>query len=694
MHIAHRRIFCSATLWAAGLGTSFAAEPTATPIPLHAFAELPAIEQPQLSPDGRGAVMVQTIDGKSYVVVSGFGEKPRIVLKSDGDKYTIGMVRWAGNRRVLVGARFQEDRRGVRTFESRLIAVDRDGGNLKGDLTLGIQQGKAFERARRVPQFQDRIVGALPDEPETVLIALDASAPGQPDVYRLDTRTGRSRLVQRNLGGIRQWMADAQGEVRLGYGVTRTVLRVMVRPPAAPAENKSENKDEIGSGSGSWRPLMSYEGTDPAEARRLALRPLGFDADPRCLYALAPVGGRDALVRIDLQDPAFPRETLLANARFDVRGELLREPRTRRVVGFDYRTDVSRIVYWNDAARQRQEALDRALPQRGNRIVSDDEAGQQSIVLSVAGSRPPQYFTMNWTNRQLVRLADTHPSLEGLPLSTPKRIALTSRDGLALEGYLTLPPAREANAKDHVKAVPLPTVLLPHGGPASADTGRYDYWAQFLASRGWAVLQLNFRGSIGYGQDFREAGRKRWGLEMQDDLADGLRWLIDQGIADARRVCIVGGSYGGYAALMGAVKDPALYRCVVSFAGPSDLHDLLSFSQRFMDYELGAEAQIGTWWGDRDKLRQTSPALRAGEIKVPVLLIHGAQDAVVPVEQSRDMAEALKKAGHSDTRYVELPLGDHTLSREEDRVRVMTELETFLKKNLDENTDAQATRGM
>ncbi|WP_080898272.1 alpha/beta hydrolase family protein [Variovorax paradoxus] len=680
MFVAFRRLSRGlAAILAMGLGPGFAAEtPDAphalsqpAPIPLRAFAELPAVQMLRMSPDGRGAAMVQNMDGQSYVVVSGFGNKPKVLLHTDNDKYVFSSLRWAGNQRLLVGTYFLDHRRGVATGETRLIAVDRDGGNMKADLFGTLQGNSIFEQRRHTPQYQDRIVGGSRDEPETVLIAFDSQSPGHPDVYRLDVRTGRSRLLQRNLGGIRNWMADTQGVVRLGSGATRTTLRVMVKPP------------EIQGRSSEWVALATYDGTDAAEARRQALTPLGFDADPRFLYALAPVDGRDALVRIDLHDPAFTRQTLLADARFDVRGNLLRDPVTQRVVGIEYHTDAPRVLYWDDTARQRQEALDRAFPQRSNFIVNDDEAGRSSVVLSVQGSRPPRYFTMDWTSGKLGLISDTHPALEKQALATPKRVALRSRDGLPLEGYLTLPPAREAEALAAAAPRPLPTILLPHGGPAAANTGSYDYWAQFFASRGWAVLQINFRGSIGYGQDFRDAGRRRWGLEMQDDLADGLRWMIGQGIADPQRACIAGGSYGGYAALMGAVKDPTLYRCAISVAGPSDLRDLLSHSQNYMGYQLGAEAEIGTWWGDREKLRQTSPALRASEIRVPVLLIHGANDLLVPVEQSRDMAEALRKANHADARYVELPLGDHWMSREDDRVRVLTEMEQFLRKNLE-----------
>jgi dipeptidyl aminopeptidase/acylaminoacyl peptidase len=666
-----RRVSQLAALWSASLGIASAAEaPAPSTIPLQAFATLPAIQQPRLSPDGRSVALVQNVDGKSYVVVTSFGAKPKVVLHTDNDKYTLTWVRWAGNERLLIGARYPEERRGVRTVETRLIAIDRDGGNLKGDLTNALRRS-FLERPTYLPQFQDRIIGTVPGEPDTVLLAFASKAPGQPDVYRLDVRSGRSQLVQHHLGGVHYWMADAQGEVRLGIGAIGTTQRVLVKPPASAGRSPE------------WTTLASHDALDAAQARVQALTPLGFDADPRFLYALAPVDGRDALVRLDLQDPAFARETLLADARFDIRGALLRDPSTQRVVGIDYITDVRRSLYWDEATRRRQELLDRALPGRSNRVVSSDEGGQRSVVLSAQDARPGQYFFMDWTDGRPAPLGDIQPELEKQPLATPRRITLRSRDGLLLEGNLTLPPADEADAAAGAQpSKPLPAILLPHGGPAAA----YATWSQFFASRGWAVLQLNFRGSKGYGQDFREAGRRRWGLEMQDDLADGRRWLVDQGIADTTRVCIVGSGFGGYAALMGAVKDQALYRCVVSFAGPTDLRDLLGHAQRFLGYELGAEAEIGTWWGDREQLRQTSPALRAAEIRIPVLLMHGANDLTVPVEQSRDMADALKKANHADARYVELPLGDHDLSRQEDRARVLTEMERFLAKHLDDRS--------
>nr|WP_249777492.1 S9 family peptidase [Herbaspirillum robiniae] len=257
----------------------------------------------------------------------------------------------------------------------------------------------------------------------------------------------------------------------------------------------------------------------------------------------------------------------------------------------------------------------------------------------------------------------------------PRAISFKGRDGTPLHGYLTPPwnaPAGKA-----------PLIVLPHGGPVARDVARFDVYTQFFASRGWAVLQVNFRGSAGYGAEFEQAGFKRWGLEMQDDITDSVNWSVQSGLADPARICIVGGSYGGYAAMMGVIKTPELYRCAVSINGVADLRDLLANAQRYVGYEIGAERIIGQWWSDRERLRQTSPVNRAKEIRTPLLLIHGKEDRTVPVEQSRDMADALKDTGNKDYRYVELPLGDHGLSREEDRIRAFREMETFLKTYLD-----------
>jgi dipeptidyl aminopeptidase/acylaminoacyl peptidase len=231
------------------------------------------------------------------------------------------------------------------------------------------------------------------------------------------------------------------------------------------------------------------------------------------------------------------------------------------------------------------------------------------------------------------------------------------------------------------KTPPLPLVLLPHGGPHSRDHADFDVETEFLANRGYAVLQVNFRGSAGFGHDFMVAGLQRWGLEMQDDLTDAVQWAVAQGVADPARICIVGGSYGGYAALMGLVKTPQLYRCAASFAGVADLIDLIQHYGDYIGGHAAMQAQLGSAWSDRDRLRATSPALNADRIQAPVLLVHGTADRSVPVDQSRDMASALKRLGKPH-RYIEQPGGDHHLSRYSHRLEYFKALEAFLAEHL------------
>lgn len=257
--------------------------------------------------------------------------------------------------------------------------------------------------------------------------------------------------------------------------------------------------------------------------------------------------------------------------------------------------------------------------------------------------------------------------------SREQRVKIKARDGLELPGYLTLP--LETAPKN------LPAVVLVHGGPQSHDNADFDVWTQFLANRGYAVLQVNYRGSTGHGRQLMAAGLGRWGLEMQDDLADATRWLAERGTADPRRICIVGASFGGYAALMGAIKTPDLYRCAASFAGVTDLVELAGDNSYAGLREVFA-LQVGS---DRDRLRATSPRNLAQNIKIPVLLMHGTKDRSVPYVQAQWMAEAMTTAG-KPFRLVTQADGDHHLSIYAHHLQFYRELELFLAQNLGQAT--------
>lgn len=243
-----------------------------------------------------------------------------------------------------------------------------------------------------------------------------------------------------------------------------------------------------------------------------------------------------------------------------------------------------------------------------------------------------------------------------------------ARDGLSIEAVLTLPKGRDPKN--------LPLIVMPHGGPEARDSASYDWWAQFLADRGYAVVQPNYRGSTGYGKKFMDAGDGEWGLKMQDDLNDAVTDLANRGIVDSKRVCIVGASYGGYAAMRGAQRDGTKFRCAISYAGVSDLNGMIRYDSKF----LNANAARAGWRQSAPDLKAVSPVNHAADFSTPILIMHGKKDLRVPVAQSRRMVNRLKAAGKS-VEYTEQPEGDHHFTREADRVQFLEAIEVFLAKH-------------
>lgn len=366
---------------------------------------------------------------------------------------------------------------------------------------------------------------------------------------------------------------------------------------------------------------------------------------------------------------------VVADPKFDIGGSLIYFRWLCAVVGVSYAAEGIQTVYWDKRAQAVQAPIDSALPNRRNVIVSSSHDGKRHVVASGNAAQPVQYYIFDREHDRIVKFAESRPEVNTAQMAVPKSVTIQARDGFALHGYLTVPLDRDERA--------MPLVVFPHGGPSARDTDHWDSWTQLFASRGWAVLQINFRGSSGYGDDFLRAGFQRWGLEMQDDITDAVRWAVQQGIANANRICIVGAGYGGYAALMGAVKTPELYQCAISIAAVSDLRKLVDDARFYVGQEVLAESRIGRWWSDRDRLKDTSPVTHAKEIRTPLLIIHGVSDVVVPVAHSRELVDALKGAGVQNYRYIELPQGDHWLSREPDRLQVFQEMESFLKSHLD-----------
>jgi dipeptidyl aminopeptidase/acylaminoacyl peptidase len=333
-------------------------------------------------------------------------------------------------------------------------------------------------------------------------------------------------------------------------------------------------------------------------------------------------------------------------------------------------------VHWLDpevAAQNR--SLASAFSGKTVKVLDHSADGQRVLVAVDTKSRPPTVHLVDFERSHADVVGEAYPGLTRATFGEVRSIRYLARDGASIPAYLTLPPG--ANGKD------LPLVVMPHGGPESRDDDGFDYVAQFLATRGYAVLQPQFRGSTGFGDSFRRAGYRQWGGLMQDDVSDGVRHLIADGTASANHVCIVGFSYGGYAALAGAAFTPELYACAASIAGVSDLPAMLLTTRR----SYGKESDSIAYWNDHIGLGSDpsviakSPARSAATVKAPVLLMHGVEDSVVPIDQSERMAKALQSAGKPVT-FIRLPGEDHWLSRTETRLQVLKELDAFLAVHL------------
>jgi dipeptidyl aminopeptidase/acylaminoacyl peptidase len=341
--------------------------------------------------------------------------------------------------------------------------------------------------------------------------------------------------------------------------------------------------------------------------------------------------------------------------------------------GVAYEDDRPRI-HWMDPDYQRLQAtLDRALPGKTNLIVNSSNDNQRVLFWSGGADDPGTYYVYDRPARRIQPFMSPYENLVDRRFAPVRPISFRARDGSELHGYLTLPQGRAPRG--------LPLVLMPHGGPFARDSWNFDPRVQFLASRGYAVLQVNFRGSTGYGRTFVERGFGQWGSGMIDDLEDGVDWLAGEGTVDAGRVCIVGASYGGYAALWAPIRKPERYRCAVSFAGISDVSAMLRYDRRRFRASRYAREWNRRVRGEEERdLRSISPLRQAERIRVPLLVAHGEKDTNVPPSQSRDLVRALarRNAGVESVFY---PEAEHGFTRPEDSADFLRRLEAFLARH-------------
>ncbi len=618
----------------AWLANAVAAAPT-----VDDFAAGTDFSFPSLSPDGTKVAYVSRAQGQRVLFVLDLARKHRLALMAA--QVESFEVRWCGFKtddRILCGLQGTAFIRGQPYAVSRLVAVDATG---KEKPRVLVQNGELG-----VSQFQDRILDWQLNDPKRVLIELGADGSVFPTVFALDVYNGRMSTVQRSRSPIVGWTADRDGVVRFGWGYDERKFQYITRDSA----------------DGPWRTLAKWE----RGATDFTVH--GFGPTPGTLLVEADHNGRSAIFEMDLGEKS-DRQLLFSHPEVDVGGPIY-WPTDRRIVGFHYETERGARKLFDAEAEEIYQAIDRILPNAENLVVDSSRDGRRLLVSSYADVRPMEYHLLDLDKKAIQRIGSANPELAKAALSPMTPVKIKGPGGITLPGYLTLP--LDTSGKN------LPTVVYPHGGPYARDTWSFDPMVQFMASRGYAVLQVNFRGSTGYGEEWYDAGLRNWGTVMVDDITAATRWAVAEGIADPARTCIVGWSYGGYAALMSAVRESELYRCVVSIAGVSDLRALAAQERRFYGGRFRANYSIGS---DSDELKAGSPLRSPERIKAPVLLVHGDDDIQVMVDHSRRMARALDGARKAHELVI-IKDGNHSLTRFEWRQTLLANLEGFLGKHI------------
>lgn len=466
---------------------------------------------PTLSPDGTKVAFVTRAQNSRLLMSIDLVQRVRTgIMGATVDSFDLTYCRFKGNERLLCGFRGTQWVGGEPYPVSRLVSVDVSGTKKPRVLVQNGTQGGS--------QFQDRILDWQVDDPKHVLIALSGDGDPFPNVHSLDIETGITSVVQRSRHPILAWTTDRNGIVRFGFGYDEKKQTYITRDGAdAP-----------------WRTLAKWNWGDSD------FDVIGFGPTPGTLLVGANHNGRNAIFELDLGEKS-DRQLLFANSEVDV-GEALYWPADQRIIGFSYETDRVHRKFFDAKAENIYASIDKALPDADNDVVSASSDGTKLLVASHTDVHPSSYYVLDTTAGKLLRVGSANPALANVPLAPMKTVKIKGPDGAMLPGYLTLPLGSGG------KKVPL--IVYPHGGPHARDSWGYDFMVQFMASRGYAVLQVNFRGSTGYGWDWYEAGLRNWGTVMVDDITAATKWAIAEGIADPADTCIVGWSYGGYAALM------------------------------------------------------------------------------------------------------------------------------------------------
>jgi acetyl esterase/lipase len=656
-----RGMLCLSLLLVGGvplLGYATAADDVAS-----AFGARPDVTSLRLSPDGQTVVFLAPAKGQGnavYTIGLTPDAKPRLAATLDGKPFRFTGCNWVANDRLVCEAfglvRDPEATHGPLPV-SRILALNADGSNVKlvSTTTNLHSRGYLLSGGRIIDWLPDQdgsILMARPYVPDTHLGSHMGSEAEGLGVDLIDTRTLAVKHVVTPHKDNFEYLSDGRGNVRIIGVVDR--------------DAKGDNTGEFRflyclQGASDWHPLATYN-----QSNKTGFLPVAVDHDLNVAYGWKQLNGRTALYSMSLD--ATPHETLIySRPDVDLDG-LVRVGRRNRVIGVAFSTDLPRREFFQDEYKQMMTVLHRALPQQPLLSILDSSVDESKMLLFAGSDADPGvYYIFDRKAHQLQTFLEVRPQLDHIKLANVKPISYPAADGVMIPAYLTLP----AGTTD---AHGLPAIVMPHGGPSARDDWGFDWLAQFYAARGYAVLQPNYRGSSGYGDEwFEHNGFRSWNVAVGDVVAAG-HWLVSSGLADPARLGIVGWSYGGYAALQSADLDPGIFKAIVAVAPVTDLAALKEERRGWTDFEV-----VSNFIGDGPNMRDGSPINHVDKFKQPVLLFHGTQDRNVGYEESRRMVQALKGAGVS-AELVTFEDRDHQLEDSEARTDMLRQSDAFLRK--------------
>lgn len=599
-------------------------------IPMKDFFRNPDIAYFSLSPSGDKISFTKPYKNRMNIFVSALGSKDttQVTFIEDRD---VEAYFWKTNKRII----YIRDTDGDENYH--LYAVDDDGKNQK-DLT----------------PFEDvnvQVVDELEENENEVLVGMNKRNPELFDVYRLNINTGELKMEAENPGGVTNWITDHDGNIRVAVQSDGVNTNLLYRD-----DNKSVFKSVL---------TTSF---------KESVSPLFFTFDNKFLYAASNLGrDKAAIVKFDIAN-GKEMEVIYQNDEVDVDG--LDYSKKRKVLtAITYTTDKEQVKYLDKEYEGMYEKLKELLGDKYEIIITSQNKNEDKFLVRTISDRSlgASYF-YDATKKEISKIADRAPWLNENEMCEMKPIVYKAKDGLMIHGYLTLP--RGVEAKN------LPVVINPHGGPWARDEWGWNAEVQFLANRGYAVLQMNFRGSTGYGRKFWEASFKQWGLSMQQDITDGVEYLVKEGIADPKRVAIYGASYGGYATLAGITSTPELYACAVDYVGVSNLFTFMETIPPYWKPFLNMmHEMVGDPKKDSALMHAASPVYFVDKIKCPLFIAQGANDPRVNKAESDQVVEALKKRG-VQVEYMVKDDEGHGFGNEENQFDFYGAMEKFLAKHL------------